>query len=385
MDAYDLGIFKGISLQEDGANLSLLQYAGDALFFGEWSLHNAQNLIRILKCFQNVSGLAINLTKSTLYGIGVHELEVASVAAAINCKSESLPFMYLGLPVGKNMTKVENWILVVDRFHTRLFAWKPKLLLIGGRLTLTKAVLGSLPLFYLSLFRAPVKVINMSIRRRFFWGFKEGKKGISWVKWESTLARQHHGGLGIGSIKAKNLSLLGKWWWRFLNEEDALWCRVVKAIHGPKCNFSTQVGEGLCRETWESIIRSGSVIDKMSIPFKKSFSKRTGDGNDTLFWKDVWVNEGVCLKDRFPRLFTLESNKDCKLSERWCQVNGVWSGAWNWRALPRGRGVDELTNLIDVVGPLTLTEDSRDGWKWNLDPSSNLQLKDYPSSLTRSF
>nr|GEW29146.1 RNA-directed DNA polymerase, eukaryota, reverse transcriptase zinc-binding domain protein [Tanacetum cinerariifolium] len=143
MDAYDLGIFKGFSLQEDGANLSLLQYADDALFFG----------------------LAINLTKSILNGIGVHELEVASVAVAINCKPESLPFMYLE------------------------------------------------------------------------------KKGISWVKWESTFARQHHGGLGIGSIKAKNSSLLGKWWWGFLNEEDALWCRVVKAIHGPKCDFSIQVGE----------------------------------------------------------------------------------------------------------------------------------------------
>ena len=40
------------------------------------------------------------------------------------------------------MTKIDNWRFVVDRFHTRLSAWKSKLLSIGGRLTLTKAVLG---------------------------------------------------------------------------------------------------------------------------------------------------------------------------------------------------------------------------------------------------
>ncbi|GKD69232.1 RNA-directed DNA polymerase, eukaryota [Tanacetum coccineum] len=93
-------------------------------------------------------------------------------------------------------------------------------------------------------------------------------------------------------------------------------------------------------------------------------------GDDALF-----LVNGVCLKDRFPHLFALESNKDCKISERWCQVNGVWSGAWNWRALPHGRGVDDLANLINVVGPLTLTEDSRDGWKWNLDPSNKFTVK----------
>ncbi|GKF07976.1 arginine repressor C-terminal-like domain-containing protein, partial [Tanacetum coccineum] len=96
-------VYKGLSLAEDGANVSLLQYADDALFFGEWSYSNANTLVRILKCFQDVSGLKVNLSKSRLFGVGVPLNEVASVAEAINCTHDKLPFIYLGLSVGRNM------------------------------------------------------------------------------------------------------------------------------------------------------------------------------------------------------------------------------------------------------------------------------------------
>ncbi|GKF78502.1 putative RNA-directed DNA polymerase, eukaryota, reverse transcriptase zinc-binding domain protein, partial [Tanacetum coccineum] len=37
LEACNKGIFKGLSLAKDGASISFLQYADDALFFGEWS------------------------------------------------------------------------------------------------------------------------------------------------------------------------------------------------------------------------------------------------------------------------------------------------------------------------------------------------------------
>ncbi|GJV37659.1 hypothetical protein Tco_1410136 [Tanacetum coccineum] len=44
--------------------VSHLQYADDTIFFGEWSKRNAINLIRIMKGFEKVSGLKVNLNKS---------------------------------------------------------------------------------------------------------------------------------------------------------------------------------------------------------------------------------------------------------------------------------------------------------------------------------
>lgn len=120
LETFNKRFYKGLYLNEEGSNLSLLQYADDALFFGDWSMMNAKVLIRILKCFQNASGLRVNFVKSKFYGIGLNLDQVAKVAASINCGYGSLPFIYLGLLIGKHMNKVNGWNDVVDCLHIRL-------------------------------------------------------------------------------------------------------------------------------------------------------------------------------------------------------------------------------------------------------------------------
>nr|GEV00544.1 RNA-directed DNA polymerase, eukaryota, reverse transcriptase zinc-binding domain protein [Tanacetum cinerariifolium] len=103
-----------------------LQYADDALFFGEWSKSNAVHLVHILSCFHDVSGLKINLAKSSLFGIGISPKDVVNVARAIRCSHDSLPFTYLGLPVGRNLRKVEAWSDVIDRWVIEDGVWQGK-------------------------------------------------------------------------------------------------------------------------------------------------------------------------------------------------------------------------------------------------------------------
>ncbi|GJY33571.1 reverse transcriptase domain, reverse transcriptase zinc-binding domain protein [Tanacetum coccineum] len=186
MEACNKGIFKGLSLDDDVPNISLLQYTDDALFFSEWSVANARNLVHILDFFHDVSGLKINLAKSRIFGFGIHMADVANSARAINCSYGSLPFNYLGQHVGKRMNKLDAWNGVVGKLSERLTTWKINLLSISGRLTLVKSVLGSLPLYYLLLFRAIALVISQieALRRNFFWGFKENEKKIcdAWIK-----------------------------------------------------------------------------------------------------------------------------------------------------------------------------------------------------------
>ncbi|GJT08810.1 arginine repressor C-terminal-like domain-containing protein [Tanacetum coccineum] len=105
IEACNKGIFKALLLGRCSSNISLLQLADDALFFGEWSKSNVRHLIHILDCFHDVSGLKINLDKSRLFGIGVSPEEVSSIARSVNCSHGSLPFIYLGLPVGRSMKK----------------------------------------------------------------------------------------------------------------------------------------------------------------------------------------------------------------------------------------------------------------------------------------
>ena len=77
--------------------------------------------------------------------------------------------------------------------------WNKRNISMAGRLTLIKAVLTTLPLFYLSFFKAPKTVINKlsSIQIQFLWGGKLEEKKIAWVSWTQCCASRDVGGLGI--------------------------------------------------------------------------------------------------------------------------------------------------------------------------------------------
>lgn len=68
----------------------------------------------------------------------------------------------------------------------KLISWKFKELLIGGKLTLNKYVLGTLYTYYFSSFKALQKVTNAleSLRRRFSWNIERHKKKMYFVKWK---------------------------------------------------------------------------------------------------------------------------------------------------------------------------------------------------------
>jgi hypothetical protein len=297
-------IFRGLSLGDDGSNISLLQFADDALFFGEWSKSNVRHLIHILDCFHDVSGLKINLDKSWLFGIGVSQEEVNSIARSVNCSHGSLPFINLALPVGRRMKKIDAWSDVVKKFTRRLSSWKANMLSIGGRLTLVKSVLGSLPLYYLPLFKAPTSVISLleSIRRRFFWGFKDDEKKMVWVSWKKIMSSTKNGGLGVESIKAKNMGLMGKWRWRFLNESGALWRRVIVEIHGVNGGFDQTSGHVRNSRTWANIVRSCLDLEHMGIHLNNLMERKVLSGNQTHFWTDCWIKKPRTIEKLFSHI-----------------------------------------------------------------------------------
>nr|GEV36180.1 cysteine-rich receptor-like protein kinase [Tanacetum cinerariifolium] len=63
----------------------------------------------------NGSGLKVNLLKIRLFGIGVEPDEVEAVASFLNCSHDSVPFTYLGLPVGKRMYFCDGWVKVINK------------------------------------------------------------------------------------------------------------------------------------------------------------------------------------------------------------------------------------------------------------------------------
>nr|GEU91680.1 hypothetical protein [Tanacetum cinerariifolium] len=91
---------------------------------------------------------------------------------------EEDPFMVIKLS-GK------AWDETISKMKKRLSRWKLNTLSVGGRLTLLKSMLGSTPIYNMSIFKVPKSVLNLmeSLRRNFFNGIQDGDRKIAWVKW----------------------------------------------------------------------------------------------------------------------------------------------------------------------------------------------------------
>ena len=76
----------------------------------------------------------------------------------LGCKIGSLPFTYLGLPLGAPHKSVGVWDQIEERFRRRLAAWKCQYMSKGGRVTLIRSTLSSLPIYFMSLFQIPSRV-----------------------------------------------------------------------------------------------------------------------------------------------------------------------------------------------------------------------------------
>ncbi|GKE16059.1 hypothetical protein Tco_1423636 [Tanacetum coccineum] len=152
------------------------------------------NIICILNVFYLASGLKL-ISTSRIYM--VCSFKVARMAAGTSFSSSSLPFSYLGLPIGSNMGRIENWKVLIDHFKARLPGWKANLLSSGGRLTLIKSVLGSLGIYYLSIFKSleGVTKVLKCLHALFFGGASVEKKKLVWIKWSNILASLDKGGL----------------------------------------------------------------------------------------------------------------------------------------------------------------------------------------------
>ncbi|GKA65896.1 hypothetical protein Tco_0765603 [Tanacetum coccineum] len=144
---------------------------------------------------------------------GIPIVKVEIMASYTGYEAGFSPFTYLGLPISLNMSRIANWQPLIDRFKARSSGWKDNLLSIGGRLTLIKFVLSSLGNYYLSIFKVLEMVVKSlkTLRASFFWGSSEESKKLAWVKWSNILASLDKGGLGVGSLKAFNMSILLKW------------------------------------------------------------------------------------------------------------------------------------------------------------------------------
>ncbi|RVW53118.1 LINE-1 retrotransposable element ORF2 protein [Vitis vinifera] len=221
---------------------------------------------------------------STLIRWAVDELE--ELAAELGCRLGALPTVYLGLPLGAHHKTSSSWDGVEERMRRRLAQWKRQYILKGGRITLIKSTLASIPIYLLSLIRIPKAVV---------------------------CSPKEEGGLGIRKIDLLNKALLGKWVWRYAYEKDNLWKTVIGVKYGQeRCGWKT---------------------------------KEVGKGNRVLFWTDKWCGNEA-LAQSYLQLFTLAGHNNAKVCEVWDSSMG--QGGWNL-SLARDFNDWEMDQIGDML------------------------------------
>jgi hypothetical protein len=125
----------------------------------------------LLVCFEAISGLKVNMSKSALILVGSLD-DVDQLASCLGCGTTDLPLKYLGLPLGASFKLKTMWRDLEDLMARRLAPWKRLYLSKGGRVALIKSTLSNLPTYLLSLFPIPADVAKRieKLQRDFLWG-----------------------------------------------------------------------------------------------------------------------------------------------------------------------------------------------------------------------
>ncbi|GJX53310.1 hypothetical protein Tco_0281679 [Tanacetum coccineum] len=112
------------------------------------------------------------------------------------------------------------------------------------------------------------------------------EKKLSFVKWDNVLASKEKGGLGISSYFALNRALTFKWIWRFRSQDSSLWSKVIKSIHGEDGKISN-IFKHDTMSNWNNITRGVTLLHSKGIDLGY-IKKKTGNGENTLFWNEAW-------------------------------------------------------------------------------------------------
>ncbi|RVX12905.1 putative ribonuclease H protein [Vitis vinifera] len=328
----DGGFISGCSLRgREGMemNVSHLLFDDDTIIFCEARQDHLTYLSWILAWFEAVSGLKINLAKSEVILVGEVE-DIEELAVEIGCRVGALPTVYLGLPLGANHKATTMWDRVEVRMRRRLALWKRQYLSKGGRITLIKSTLASIPIYQLSLFRMPKLVAKRleKLQRDFLWEGGSLERKIHLINWEVVCTQKEKGGLDIRKIDLLNKALLGKWIWGFAFEKEILWMKVIGVKYG-----------------------------------YEGFGWRTNEARGTFgvgVWKEILKESYWCWDNIEFKSFALAAQRNASVNEMWDSSLG--QGGWNIRLSRNSNDweLDALGELFHMLRDLRISpkEDS---------------------------
>ena len=193
----------GISVCCGSLRVTHLLFADDSLLFCQANGQECRKLIEILVLYGEVSGQVINTDKSSVFfSQNTPQATKDEVLHFIGPMQDTRHTKYLGLPslIGKSKTQI--FAAIKERVGKKLTGWKEKILSMGGKEVLIKAVAQAIPTYSISCFQLPKgfceELESMTIR--FWWGQKQHESKIAWIGWIKLCQPKLKGGMGFRNL-----------------------------------------------------------------------------------------------------------------------------------------------------------------------------------------
>ncbi|KAL0292748.1 UNVERIFIED_CONTAM: hypothetical protein Sradi_6975500 [Sesamum radiatum] len=236
---------------------------------------------------------------------------------------------------------------ILNKITSRLAGWTHLNLSLAGRAQLLKSVLGSLHMYWASVFLLPKSIIRVieQLMRSFLWKGNSGS-GLAKVSWAQVCKPKEEGGLGIQMLRHMNLALLMKHVWRILQEDQtSIWVSWVLRYRLRNQPIWT-VNISSASWSWRKLV-------KASILLKEGLDYRVGDGHKFRLWTDLWHPRGPLIH-HFPRGPTITG---LPVDSRLLSV--IHQGHWCW---PSASDFD-IQRIMDELPPIFPQQPDNILWK----------------------
>ncbi|WVZ58922.1 hypothetical protein U9M48_009140 [Paspalum notatum var. saurae] len=328
-------------------------YADDVVVFLRPAVGDIRITLDILSLFGDASGLQTNVQKSSVFPIQCNTEERELIQENLPCLMEDFPCKYLGIPLSlKKLSKAQIQILI-DKIADQLPGWKAELMTRAGRVIQVQFVLTAMTVSFSMAVEIPwwaIKAID-KIRRGFLWrGRKDVKGGHCLVAWEKVQRPKELGGLGISNLQKLGWALRLRWLWLQKTDPSRLWALFPIKLQ-----------------------------DCVHVFFSMAVETSIGNGKQTLFWKDRWL-QGHRIEDLAPNIAAAVPNrranrrtvKEALATHLWVQdIQGSLSVTM----------LTEYLKLWDLLADVALQDDTQDTHHWRLSSSGQYSSKSAYANL----
>lgn len=364
--------WKPISLSQGGPKLSHICFADDDIICRSVGCSGSGNKTSVGK-FCLASGQKVSLERSKIFFSDNVSRDLGKLISD-ECGIASTRDLgkYLGMPVLQKCINKDTFGEILERISTRLAGWKGRMLSLAGRITLTKAVISSIPVHSMSTIKLPASTLCKldKAARDFIWGSSgEGHK-LHLVSWKNVCLPKKDGGLGIRTACEMNKALLAKLGWRLLHEKTSLWVQVVSCKY--KVGDLQDVAWTKAKSNWSSTWRSMGIGLREVI--YKGYGWVIGDGKSVNFLSDRWLLETPIMDTVIGSLPA--ENAIVKARDLWRNGSG-----WDWEKIIPYISENRRLELSAVV--LDTVTGAKDRLSWAATTNGKFIVKSAYELITR--